>query len=37
MLIPKEGSREVSDGLDEREEEEKVFKEWPKIGWTMEK
>ena len=33
-LIPKEGPKQVSDGLGERGEEEKVFTRGPKVGWT---
>ena len=33
-LIPKEGPKQVSDGLGKREEEEKVSTRWLKVGWT---
>ena len=33
MLIPKDDPRKVSDALGERREKEKVFTEWPKVGW----
>ena len=33
-LVPKEGPKQVSDGSGEREEEEKVFTGWPKVGRT---
>ena len=33
--VHKEGPKQVSDGLGERGEEEKVFTRWPEVGWTM--
>ena len=33
--VPKEGPKQVSDGLGQREEEEKVFTRWLKVGWTV--
>ena len=33
-LVPKEGPKQVSDGLGERGEEEKVFTRCPKVGRT---
>ena len=34
-LIPKEGPKQVSDGLGERGEEEKVFTRHPRVGRTV--
>ena len=34
MLVPKEGPKQVSDGLGKRGEEEKVFSRCPKVGQT---
>ena len=34
-LVPKEGPKQVSDGLGERGEEEKVITRWPKVGRTV--
>ena len=34
-LVPKKDAKWVSDGLGEREEEEKVFRRWPKVGQTV--